>query len=60
MVKPRDIKEAVSSMRYENGAMKGMYWFIRVALIAVPTLLVIAVAGVIYCKANGIEIQSLF
>lgn len=51
------VRDAISPMRYGSSAEKGLYWFIRIASIAVPILLVLAVAGLIYAKANGIEIK---
>ena len=54
------IKDAISPMRYGSGGEKALYWFIRVLAILVPVLIVVAVAGVIYCKVNGISIALPF
>lgn len=54
------IKEAIEPMRYEGGAQAALYWFIRVASIAVPVLLLLCIAGVVYCKMKGIEIVLPF
>lgn len=50
------VREAISPMRYGTGFEKAIYWFIRVAIILVPIFIVAIIAGVIYCKVNGIEI----
>lgn len=50
------IKDAISPMRYGTAGEKATYWFIKVASIVVAVGVVAIIAGVVYCKVNGIEI----
>ena len=50
------IKDAISPMRYGSGGEKALYWFLRIGTIVLGVLIVAVIAGVIYCKVNGIEI----
>lgn len=50
------IKDSISPMRYGSGGEKALYWFLRVGTIALGVLLLVLIAGLIYCKVNGIEI----
>lgn len=43
------VRDAISSMRYEGGVTTALYWFIRVALVAVPVLIALCIAGLVYC-----------
>lgn len=51
------VKEAIGSMRYAGGFQTGLYWFIRVGLIALPILVVLIIAGLVYANMNDIEIK---
>lgn len=50
------VRDAIATMRYGKSWEKFLYWFIRVAVIIVPILIIAVVAGVIYCNVNGIQI----
>lgn len=51
------IKDAISPMRYGSKGEKALYWFLRIGSIALCVLVVLVIAGIVYCKVNGIEIQ---
>ena len=51
------IKDSISSMRYGTNSERGLYWFIKIGSISLSILIVLAIAGVIYAKINGIDIN---
>ena len=50
------IVEEVDAMRYEGGVWTGLYWFIRVAVIAIPIGIVAVIGLIVYCNINGIPL----
>lgn len=54
------IKDAIDPMRYGNAGSQALYWFIRIGSIALPILILLAIAGTVYCKIKGIEINFGF
>lgn len=54
------VKDSIGDMRYGTSMQKAQYWFIKIGAIVVAVLLVAIVAGLIYCKVNGIEISLPF
>lgn len=56
----RKINESFEPLRYQGGASTALYWFYRIGFPVIGVLIVAIIAGVIYCKVNGIDIVLPF